>query len=221
MSLLLAGMTVLMLGDSHMTGEGSLIATLHDDLLAQGAKVYSFGACGTPSGVWMKTVQPPCGSAFRLDNGPFRHRAGEAGSTKPLPELLATYHPDLIVVVNGDTMAGYKSAAMPKPWIWEQVTTLTKGIQASGASCVWVGPAWSSEGGQYGKTYARAKSMSEYLAEIVKPCVYINSLQMSQPGEWSTIPGDGMHFTLAGYQAWGDAITEQIVSPAILSKLKH
>lgn len=221
MSLLLAGLTVLVIGDSHLTTKDYLITTLHDGLMQQGAKVYTYGACGTPSGAWMKTVQPTCGSAFRLDNGPVRIRAGEAGSTRPLPDLVNEYHPDLIVVVNGDTMGGYKNATLPKTWIWEQVSTLTKGIKASGASCVWVGPAWGTEGGKYGKTFARAKEMSEYLADIVSPCVYIDSLKMSKPGEWSTIPGDGQHFSNAGYQAWGAAITSEIISSDVLSKIKH
>lgn len=219
MSLLLAGLTVLVLGDSHMSDKNYLITTLHDDLMKQGAKVYSFGACGTPSSAWMKAIRPPCGSAFRLDDGHVRIRASEAGFTKPLPALVEKYHPNLIVVVNGDTMAGYKDKVLPKRWIWGQVSSLTKGIKASGASCVWVGPAWGEEGGKYGKTYVRAKEMSNYLAEIVAPCIYVSSLKMSKPGEWRTI--DGQHLNDAGYLSWGSAITKQIVSSDILQKIKH
>lgn len=221
MSLLLAGLTVLVLGDSHMATKGYLISSLHDDLMQQGAKVYSYGSCGTPSGAWMKPNRPECGSAFRLDNGPVRERRGEASVTKSLPELVGEYHPDLIVIVNGDTMAGYKNKDLPKAWIWGEVNTLTKGIKASGASCVWVGPAWGSEGGKYGKTFARTKEMSDYLADIVSPCTYISSLKMEKPGEWATIPGDGQHYLDAGYQAWGDAITKEIVSSDILQKIRH
>ncbi len=221
MSLLLAGLTVLMIGDSHMSTPGYLITTLHDDLMKQGAKVYSYGACGTPSGDWMKTIQPSCGSAFRLNDGPLRVRASEAGFTKPLAELVKLHHPDLIVVINGDTMGGYKSATLPRPWIASQVGSLTQGIKASGASCVWVGPAWGNEGGKYGKTFAKVKEMSEYLADIVSPCIYINSLKMSKPGQWDTLPGDGQHFTDEGYVLWGDAIASQILSSDILQKIKH
>lgn len=221
MSLLLAGLTVLVIGDSHMSSPDFLITTLHDGLKQQGAHVFSYGACGTPSGAWMKSIQPPCGSAFRLDDGPLRVRAAEAGFTKPLPDLVKAHHPDLIVVVNGDTMAGYKSPSMARPWIHEQVKTLTDGIKSSGARCVWVGPAWGSEGGKYGKNFARAREMSDYLADIVAPCTYISSLKMSKPGEWATIPGDGQHFLNDGYQAWGNAITQEIVSSDILQKIRH
>jgi hypothetical protein len=128
---------------------------------------------------------------------------GEAGSTRPLPEMVKEYHPDLIVVINGDDMADYKSPAIPKTWVWNQVSTLTAGIKDSGARCVWVGPAWGSERGTFGKTFDRVNKMSDYLAQIVSPCVYIDS-----------------HFMPAGYQAWGDAIANEIVSSAILKKIR-
>jgi hypothetical protein len=217
MSLLLSGLTVLVLGDSHMT-QDYLISTLHDDLMAQGARVYTYGACGSPAGDWMKKARPSCGSAFRLDKASIRNRVSEAGSTRPLPEMVKEYHPDLIVVVNGDDMAAYKSAEIPKTWVWKEVSALTQGIKSSGTSCVWVGPAWGSEGGMFGKTFARAKQMSDYLADIVTPCVYISSLDMSKPGEWRT--ADGVHFMHEGYQAWGDAITKVLVSSDIVQKIK-
>ncbi|MFA6062089.1 MAG: SGNH/GDSL hydrolase family protein [Gallionella sp.] len=221
MSLLLAGMTVLMIGDSHMATKGYLISSLHDELMQQGAKVYSYGACGTLSGDWMRTIQPPCGGAFRLNDKPLRVRAGEAASTTPLPDLVREHHPDLIVVINGDTMAGYKSAVLPRPWISKEVSLLTHGIKASGVSCVWVGPAWGNEGGKNGKNFPRVKEMSDFLAENVAPCTYINSLNMSKPGEWGTLSEDGQHFTDAGYQSWGSAIAKQILSSDVLQKIKH
>lgn len=221
MSLVLAGLTVLMIGDSHMASKGYLISTLHDELMQQGAKVYSFGACGSPAGDWMKALRPPCGSAFRLNDGPLRIRASEAASTTPLPELVQTYHPDLIVVINGDTMAAYKSASLPRPWIAKEVGSLTSAIKSSGAACVWVGPAWGNEGGKNGKNFPRVKEMSEFLSDNVAPCTYIDSLKMSKPGAWGTLPDDGQHFTAEGYQAWGSAIAQQIVTSDILQKIRH
>ncbi|GEM_PF-155495 len=217
----LVGMTVLMIGDSHMASKGYLITSLHDELMQQGAKVYSYGACGTLAGDWMKTTESPCGAAFRLNEEPIHLLAGEAAATAPLPDLIKKYHPDLIVVINGDTMAAYKSTVLPRPWISREVTTLTNGIRANGASCVWVGPAWGNEGGKNGKNFPRVKVMSDFLAENVAPCIYINSLKMSKPGEWPTQSGDGQHFTRAGYQSWGRAIAKEIVSSEILQKIKH
>lgn len=218
MSALLAGLTVLIIGDSHLSTPGYLITSLHDDLTAQGAEVYSFGACGVAAGEWMLKTPSPCGGAIREKTGHVKVLTGKAAVTTPLPKLVKTYKPNLIVVVNGDTMAAYNQPSMSKTWIWQQVSTLTKGIKASGASCVWVGPAWGSEGGKFGKTFARAEEMSKYLSEISAPCTYIDSLKMSKKGEWGTI--DGQHFNNAGYRAWGAAIANAIVSPAVLPTIK-
>jgi hypothetical protein len=168
----------------------------------------------------MKVTKPECGTAFRLDAGPLRERRGEAAVSKALPDLVSLHHPDLIVVVNGDTMASYKTPVMPKPWIRDEVRILTNGIKATGAACLWVGPAWGGEG-LFHKTEARVQELSNFLADNVAPCSYINSLKMSKPGEWATLPGDGQHFGTAGYKAWGHEIASQIGSSDVVAKIKH
>lgn len=229
-SMLLAGLTVLVIGDSHMTATDYLITTLPDGLRDQGAVVYAYGTCGTPAGDWMKIARAKCGSsggtAERGDGGVVRERRAEAAIMKPLPELVAKHHPDLIVVVNGDTMAGYDRPVLPKAWVRDQVKILTDGIKATGLKCIWVGPAWGTEGGDNGKSYPRAKEISDFLADNVAPCIYISSLKMSKPGEWAPIQHgaghfDGQHFMKEGYQAWGRAITNEIVSSDILQKIKN
>jgi len=139
--------------------------------------------------------------------------------TRPFNELVKTYKPNLVVVVNGDTMAGYTQPELQKTWIWQQVSRLTKGVKNNGVACVWVGPAWGTEGGKFNKTYARAKEMSGYLSEIVAPCTYVDSLKLSQPGEWGSI--DGQHFDNAGYKSWGTAIGNAISTPAIINTIKR
>jgi hypothetical protein len=219
MSALLAGLTVLIIGDSHMSTQGYLITTLHDDLMKKGATVYSYGACGVPAGDWMIKTTPSCGGAVRLNDGPVEMKTGSDSTTKPLFELVKTYHPNLIVVVNGDTMAAYNQPSLSKTWVNSQVTRLTKGIRTQGVACAWVGPAWGTEGGKFGKTYARASEMSAFLSDIVAPCTYIDSLKMSKQGEWSTI--DGQHFTSTGYMAWGAAIGNAIATPEVLQNIKR
>ncbi|MBC3861803.1 SGNH/GDSL hydrolase family protein [Undibacterium jejuense] len=219
MSALLAGLTVLIIGDSHMSTPDYLITTLHDDLMNKGAVVYSFGACGVAAGEWMVKTQSSCGGAERIKDGPVEVKSGQDAMTRPFNELVKTYKPNLVVVVNADTMASYNQPELQKNWIWQQVSRLTKGIKKNEVSCVWVGPAWGTEGGKFGKTYARAKEMSGYLSEIVSPCTYVDSLSFSQPGEWGTI--DGQHFDGAGYKSWGSAIGNFISSPTVLKTIKH
>ncbi len=50
--------------------------------------------------------------------------------------------------------------------------------------------------------------MSQFLAANVAPCTYIDSLTFSKPGQWITT--DGQHFTVAGYQSWGNAIGDAV-----------
>lgn len=212
----LAGLTILIIGDSHLANGGYLIDTLQDPLVQAGAKVHTIGVCGSVAGDWTTTKQSDCGGAERTGNGPITF-VGSAAATKPVKQLIATDKPDLVVVVMGDTMGGYKQATYPKAWAYSQVTALTKDISSTGTACVWVGPAWGSEGGQYGKTFDKVKAASEFLASNVAPCSYVDSLAFSKPGQWRTI--DGQHFTNTGYKQWGSAIANAIAeSPAVAKK---
>lgn len=199
---LLAGLSILVLGESHMTHEHTLIASLHDDLLRQGAKVHSIGACGAGAADWLVAKTVECG-ADRRDNGKPLVKGRDA-STTPIKQLIAADKPDLVVIIIGDTMASYGKPAFPKAWAWQSISGLTKAVAETGTRCVWVGPPWGNPGGKYNKDDARTQLMSKFLASNVAPCSYIDSLQFSKPRQWTTT--DGQHFTLAGYQAWGSAI---------------
>jgi hypothetical protein len=204
-SSLLAGLSILIIGDSHMATPYYLIDGLHDDLTRKGANVHSIGVCGANAGDWLKaTPGGACGAAERRGKGPVVTLKGTA-TTTPIKELIAQDQPDLVLIVIGDTMAGYDKPALPKAWAWQQVTGLTKAIAETGAQCAWVGPNWGSEGGKFGKTYARVKQMSAFLASTVAPCSYVDSLQFSTPGQWRTT--DGQHLTGPGYKQWGAAIS--------------
>ncbi len=217
MSMLLIGLTILVLGESHMSLNDQLISTLPDDLVQQGAKVFSYGACGASAGDWLKAKAVPCG-AIRVDVGPVRVRPGDIASTQPVGNLIDKHHPDLIVVVIGDTMASYGTTPMPKSWIWQGVSSLTREIKAHGTRCVWVGPAWGEDGGKYKKTNERAKEFSDYMSTLVAPCTYVDSLNFSKIGDWKT--KDGQHFDKAGYEGWAKGITDAITSPEILPTIK-
>ncbi len=210
---LLAGLTILMIGDSHLATPDYLIKSLHDNLVQQGAQVHTLGVCGSKAGDWTKVVPGECGGAERRN----KDKAvvlGNKASTQPVGQLVAADKADLIVVVMGDTMADYTKPAFPKTWIWQQTTQLTKAIKETGAKCVWVGPGWGTEGGKYGKTYARVEMTSKFLAANVAPCDYIDSLSFAKQGQWATI--DGQHFTAMGYASWSKAITDALLkTPAV------
>lgn len=210
---ILAGMTILMIGDSHLATPDYLISTLHDDLIKQGAKVHTLGVCGSNAGDWLKVTPGTCGGAERRGTEKAVVLGGKA-ATQPIGEMLAADKPDLVLIVMGDTMASYTKPAFPKAWLWQQTTAFTKAIAATGTQCVWVGPNWGTEGGKYGKTFARVEMMSKFLAANVAPCSYIDSLKFSKPGQWATV--DGQHLTTQGYKTWSEHISKAVVeAPAV------
>ena len=215
----LIGLTFLVIGESHMSLPNFLMEPLSDDLTKQGALVYSVGACGASAGDWLKKTPVSCG-AWSTGNGEVV-RKGRVASTTHIKELIAADKPDVVVIIIGDTMASY-GKPFSQAWAWENVTNLTKEIASTKTKCVWVGPPWGDDGGRYGnkfgKTENRVQFMSNFLANNVSPCTYIDSLKFSKPKQWPTL--DGQHFTLAGYQAWGSAITQSIVNIPDIKQVK-
>lgn len=214
----LTGLNILVLGESHMSINNYLISSLPDELTQQGAQVESFGACGASAGDWLKTKSVPC-SGFRIGTGPVRERPADIASTQPIDQLLNKYHPNLLLLVMGDTMASYDDKTIPKSWVWQTVSALTGEIKKQGIRCVWVGPAWGEDGGKYKKTNARVKEFSDYLSTIVAPCTYVDSLTFSKIGEWKTF--DGQHFDKWGYESWSKGISNALMAPEIINSIKR
>lgn len=219
MQTLLAGLAFLIVGDSHFATKNFLITTLQDGLIKDGAKVETFGACGMPAGGWVSPRPVSCGVAQRIGSGPVQENRTTQAMSWSIDKLIDQYKPSVVVVGIGDPMAGYNQKEMSKPWIQQNVTALTARIAAHHLPCVWIGPGWGKEGGPYSKTFARVKEFSDYMATVVAPCTYIDSLTMAKPGEWPTF--DGQHYTAEGYQRWGAALTKTIEQTAGLKDLAH
>ena len=217
-SALLAGLTILMIGDSHLTTSSYLISSLHENLVRQGAAVHSLGVCGANAADWLVATKGTCGGAERKDSGKV-NLLGPSASTVPIKTLIAQDKPDLVLVIMGDTMAAYKNPDLPKSWIWQQVTGLTKEIASTKTACVWVGPAFAREGGNYGKTFARVQQVSGLLAANVAPCAFIDSLKFTTPATaWATT--DGQHYQPAIYKQWADAINKALLDLPVVKALK-
>jgi lysophospholipase L1-like esterase len=214
---LFAGLSILMVGDSHLGAPDYLITTLQDNFVKQGAQVHTVGVCGSHAGDWTQSVKGNCGGAERR-NAEKLTLTGQSAKTSPIGELIAADKPNLVVIVLGDTMAAYTNPSFPKTWAWQQTTALTKAIAATGTACVWVGPGWGTEGGQYKKNFARVKQLSAFLGNNVAPCAYIDSTKFSTPGQWPTT--DGQHYTTTGYKAWGDAITKEMAELPVVKDLR-
>ena len=204
----LAGLSLLVLGDSHWATAGYLVTTLQDQLIARGATVNSFAACGGQASVWLTARVASCGTAQRLQRGTILNRTGSTARTTPIDELVRQYRPNLIAVSMGDTMAGYVQRETPAEHIQEEAMALTDRIRRLNIPCIWIGPAWGTEGGPFLKSFARVEQVNAILSRAVAPCTYVDSTRLSRPGEWPTF--DGQHFTLEGYRAYGTALANQI-----------
>lgn len=203
MSAALAGLAILVIGDSQLMG---MLPVLHNQLEDAGATVYSYAVCGSTAQDWIIPTTASCGMLHRDD------KAAAVLDMKPGPtwnitNLIAQHHPNLIVVELGDTMAGY-GGHMELGWVHEQISGLTGKIAASRISCVWVGPPWGEDNGPYHKTTAQVQAISQLLSQSVAPCRYIDSTAFSRPGEWHT--RDGGHLEPDGYRKWAMAITASI-----------
>jgi hypothetical protein len=206
----LAGLVVLIIGDSHNASKEFLLSSLHDALVNQGASVHSYGVCGSQPIDWVKQTELQCGRAERHNGEEPTVDHSPKVKTWSLEKLIEQHHPDLLVVELGDNMGGYGVLpALPKDWISFEVQQMLKPITAHHLPCVWVGPPWGSEGGPSNKTFARVQDLSGYLSQIVYPCRYIDSLRFSQPGQWPTF--DGEHLTPDSYRIWGADIADATV----------
>lgn len=201
----LAGLAILVIGDSHMVYMGS---PLHEALEQQGADVNTYGMCGAMATDWLAHSTTQC-STERHENGP----AVLKYATSPgwlLTDLIAKNHPNLVVVELGDNMAGYGTLpALPRDLIANQVKDFLAPIKARNLPCIWIGPPWGSETASYHKTDARLRELSQFLSQQVAPCTYIDTTAFAQPGQWQTL--DGEHLTQSAYHQWSQDIAGAIV----------
>src|SRR5215831_8265857 len=125
MSGALAGLVILVLGDSHMAGPSYLISSLHDALQAQGATVHSYGMCGASPAAWLYKTTVSCGRAERHGTAAPKADAGKQEFTWQINDLLNEIHPNMVIVEAADAIGGYGSPDLPKGWIYDQVHALT------------------------------------------------------------------------------------------------
>src|ERR1700683_3839140 len=115
MSMALAGLTLLVLGDSHMAGHDYLLSSLHDALENQGAVVHSYGMCGASADAWLERTTVSCGRAERHGTGKIAADFGKQEYTWQIKDLLDKHHPNLVIVEAADALGGYTSPELPKP----------------------------------------------------------------------------------------------------------
>lgn len=200
----LAGLVILVIGDSHMF---NLMSPLGNQLQDAGATVNSYAMCGATAQDWLSRSTVSCGRGERQERGPVKIDYNLL-PTFSLADLIAQNHPNLIVVELGDVMEGYSSQAPDTSWIKQQVGLLSGAIAARRISCVWAGPTWGQDKPPYNKTEAGTRAIAQLLSQSVAPCHYIDGTTFARPGQWPT--KDGSHLMPDGYRQWGQDITDAI-----------
>lgn len=196
----LAGLVILVIGDSQMKG---LIYSLHDELEADGATVNSYLMCGATAQDWLAHSTVSCGRGERHGRGAASIDYTQRLPTYWLPDLIAQNHPNLVVVELGERLDPDHS------WVKQEVHTLTTKIAASHLPCVWVGPTWGQNKPPFATTDQSIRDLTQLLAGSVAPCSFFDSTTFARPGELQT--SDGTHLNPDGYRRWGKAIADGIV----------
>ncbi|HWB47597.1 MAG TPA: SGNH/GDSL hydrolase family protein [Stellaceae bacterium] len=219
MSGALAGLVLLVIGDSHMS---HMTATLHDRLESAGAAVHTYYMCGSPPNDWVYPSQIApwgnCGKGERHEKSPAVVEKQALMPSYQLSALLQKNHPNVVIVQGGDTLGGYTAPDLPKGWAYDQVHTLVTRIQAANVSCVWIGPIYGDVKSTFHKSDDRVRELSQFLAQSVAPCSYVDSLKFSRPHEWPTV--DGVHLTQSGYEAWSTDIVNALVALKTQNRLR-
>jgi hypothetical protein len=195
----LAGLVIMVIGDSQMKG---LIYDLHDQLENNGASVHSYMMCGATAQDWLSRSTVSCGRGERHEHGAAVINNQQL-PTYSLPELIEKNHPNVIVVELGERLEPDHT------WVKQEVHTLAARIAANHISCVWVGPTWGQNKPPYATTDAGIRDVSQLLAGSVTPCSFLDSTTLARPGELQTV--DGTHLLPDGYRRWSKLITDDIV----------
>ena len=204
---LLAGLTILMIGDSHLTHKNTLVASLPEAFVAQGAKVVTYGLCSSKPEDWVdEKPLNACGYTKRVGTEHINVSMDKNDAPPNIQALMQQWHPDAVVVVFGDAMAGYSQPQMPTDWIKDQVHALVENIGST--KCVWIGPTWGHYNPRYGKTDARTVELANLLNKEVQPCHYVDSTKLLQQKDVST--EDGLHLTSEDYSKWSQAIIQNV-----------
>jgi hypothetical protein len=196
----LAGLVILVIGDSQMKG---LIYDMHDQLTNDGAVVHSYLMCGATAHDWLAKSTVSCGRGERHGRGAPVINAQQLLPTYSLAELVDKTHPNLVVVELGEKLEPDHN------WVRQEVHTLAGKIAASHISCVWVGPTWGQEKQPFPTTDASIRDLTQLLSQSVAPCNFFDSTTFARPGELQTT--DGTHLSPDGYRRWGKAIADGVV----------
>jgi len=190
----LSAANILFIGDSHVVGPfGKKI----DGFLrtVPGAKVGSYGSCGSIFQWWETGKATSCGYFFRGTDGDTK--TGTASPTPVFGQLVSEIKPSLVVVELGANYTGYPS----DDFVVNDMKKLVKKISDSGAKCFWVTMPDSRA------AKPDVPRILQLTSKAVTPyCTYFDSTQVTH---YPATGGDGTHYefpaALPIANAWAEA----------------
>lgn len=187
-----AGEGVLLVGDSHFTGQVSPGTFLDREIRALQPKLTTYGVCGASTASWLKGPKTKCGLDFRSPTQSRSVPYPQSAQAPKFAEVLASAKPGLVIVALGSNMAvqGYSLTTLAG-----EVAQMSALITAANARCVWITPmnARSIQG--------RSRSATEAALAKVRDTVwaasagYCDRIDGGVVMDYPERGGDGLHYS--------------------------
>ncbi|MFA6461711.1 MAG: polysaccharide deacetylase family protein [Candidatus Woesearchaeota archaeon] len=193
---------VMIIGDSHTSGT-TYGSTLYNSFKGTGAQVWNYGVGGASPITWVqgtcdgiKTngVQNTC-TLVTIDASGTNQKYLSGNELNPysLTNLKSTINPDIIIISLGSNMINGNLNQ-------DLTINLAQTASSGGTTCYWVGPPKSTLSGM--------EDVALKLNQIVSPCIFIDSLPLSDPSKLA----DSVHYTSTGATEWAQRVFQQITS---------
>lgn len=185
----LEALTILVIGDSHTVGPfGKKLDSL---LRNDGARVATYGSCGSIAGWWYSGQKTSCGYYKRGTDGV--EFSANSHFTPLFKNLLRDIRPDVVIVELGTNYVNNPRDAFAV----EDMRKMARDIQGVGAECFWILPP------DMRKFRADLPRLERLVREAVSDsCRLFESAKFTQ---YPATGGDGVHY----WSATGTPIAER------------
>jgi lysophospholipase L1-like esterase len=127
-----------------------------------------------------------------------RKRTGDRDRSAQLDRLIATYHPDLILI-----NLGTNNLAIPRPEAYAAgIRSIAAHLAQGGRDCLWIGPLRPK--------WKYNPDMFDVLKSNVAPCQYFDSSSVH-----ASLQSDDIHPTDPGGEVWAKAVWSYLGEPPI------
>lgn len=196
---LLLTQTILFIGDSHTVGPFG--QHLDEVLRSNGARVATYGSCGSIPKWWSNGQRTTCGYFSKDLNG--RVFNSNTYATPKINELLDKIRPDVVLLEFG----GNYSKISDDQIVIQDIKKIVKTVKDSGARCYWVTAPDSRT-----LREARHRTLKLTIEAIGLDCPIFNSLTVTH---YPQTGGDGIHYSFPSAipiaKKWADSVASEFI----------